>query len=276
MSTFEPTRTILAPRRDAPVNSFSIANPGASTSGGVIYTSMPHETLSSRGKFAVSVYAYVGIAFLIATFLFALGYAFFKVRRDRGKRNYDLDSGLDDADHHTRYVSKSARLKCTQLGKLNMELAHDVKKKQAKASKAGRQSTLEVPSLEPSHTLKRSGSAHTLSNPVKRVSWASSTSTVRDSKDLRPGSSVKPIHTPENGAADSYSQKVAPISPLPRVQDSRARVNVSHLSDPRALQRQELVGTASPDICQDWSTPDRAGEGDGMQQFLTPTRPARR
>lgn len=104
MSTFEPTRTILAPRRDAPVNSFSIANPGASTSGGVVYTSMPHETLSSRGKFAVSVYAYVGIAFLIATFLFALGYAFFKVRRDRGKRNYDLDSGLDDADHHTRYV----------------------------------------------------------------------------------------------------------------------------------------------------------------------------
>jgi hypothetical protein len=33
-----------------------------------------------------------------------LGYALFKVRRDRGKRNYDLDSHLYDADQDTRYV----------------------------------------------------------------------------------------------------------------------------------------------------------------------------
>jgi hypothetical protein len=104
MSTIQPTRTFLAARADAPVNSFSVADPAASTSRGVVYTSMPHETLSSAGRFAISVYAYVGIAFLIATFLFALGYALFKIRRDRGKRNYDLDSGLDDADQDTRYV----------------------------------------------------------------------------------------------------------------------------------------------------------------------------
>jgi hypothetical protein len=154
-----------------------------------------------------------------------------------------------------------------------MELAHDVKKKQAKDVKAGRQSTLEVPSLEQSHTLKRSGSAHALSNPVKRVSWASSISTARDSKQLRPESLD---NTPETSTANTYSPKAAPISALPRVQDSRARVNISHLSDPRALQRQELVGTASPEICQDWSMPDKAGEGDGMQKFLAPSGPAYR
>jgi len=65
---------------------------------------MPNETLSTAGKFAISVYAYVGIAFLIATFLFAIGYALFRIRQDRGKRNYDLDNPFYDSNEETRYV----------------------------------------------------------------------------------------------------------------------------------------------------------------------------
>jgi hypothetical protein len=72
---------------------------------------MPHETLSSTGQFAVSVYAYVGIAFLIAILLFAFGYALFRVRQDKGKRNYDLDNPFYDPNENTRYVGPSLRLR---------------------------------------------------------------------------------------------------------------------------------------------------------------------
>ncbi|KAF9449566.1 hypothetical protein P691DRAFT_548094 [Macrolepiota fuliginosa MF-IS2] len=108
MTTIGPTKSFV--RRDAPVYSFSVADPAASTSGGASYTSMPNETLSPGGQFAVSVYAYVGIAFLIATFLFAVGYALYKIRRDRGKRNYDLDNPFYDSNQDTRYVSDCASL----------------------------------------------------------------------------------------------------------------------------------------------------------------------
>ena len=104
MTTIGPTKSSKYLARDAPVYSFSIADPAASSSGGVIYTSMPNETLSTAGKFAISVYAYVGIAFLIATFLFAIGYALFRIRQDRGKRNYDLDNPFYDSNEETRYV----------------------------------------------------------------------------------------------------------------------------------------------------------------------------
>ncbi|KAJ3570158.1 hypothetical protein NP233_g4590 [Leucocoprinus birnbaumii] len=253
-----------------PVYSFSVADPAASSSGGVIYTSMPHETLSSAGQFAVSVYAYVGIAFLAATFLFALGYAAFRIRRDRGKRNYDLDNPFYDTNEENRYVSGMARLKNSELGKINFSLANEIRKKQAKEAKAGRKSTLDLPVLEPPQTLKRSGSNHgNISNPTKRVSWASSTSTARDSQ--RPSSGPNPAASPEvpiSGPKSSITPSNVSISPLPRAQDSHTRVNVSHMSDPRALRSKELVGNTTPDLCQNWATPDKAGYGEGMKNFL--------
>ena len=104
MTTVGPTKSFQHLAHDAPVYSFSVADPAASSSGGVIYTSMPNETLSSAGQFTISVYAYAGIAFLVATFLFAIGYALFRIRQDRGKRNYDLDNPFYDPNENTRYV----------------------------------------------------------------------------------------------------------------------------------------------------------------------------
>lgn len=123
MTAIGPTKSFPNARRDAPAYSFSVADPAASTSGGVVYTSMPNETLSSKGQFALSVYAYVGIAFLIATFLFAIGYAFYKVRRDRGKRNYDLDNPFYDPNQDTRYVGpfNEAALPQLQLSELGIQ-----------------------------------------------------------------------------------------------------------------------------------------------------------
>ncbi|KXN84215.1 hypothetical protein AN958_12868 [Leucoagaricus sp. SymC.cos] len=271
MTTTGPTKSFrhFGPR-DAPVYSFSVADPAASSSGGVVYTSMPNETLSSAGQFAVSVYAYVGIAFLIAIFLFALGYAIFRVRRDRGKRNYDLDNPFYDPNENARYVSGKARLKNSELGKINFALADEIRKKQAKDAKAGRKSTLDLPVLEPPRILKRSGSSHgTISNPTKRVSWASSASTARNSQ--RPLSEPRPPAPPKENATD-FKSPTRPlsvsISTLPRVQDSHVRVNVSHMSDPRTLRSQELVGNTTPQLCQSWATPDKAGDGAGMRNFL--------
>jgi hypothetical protein len=36
-----------------------------------------------------------------------LGYAIFRVRRDRGKRNYDLDNPFYDSNEDARYVHQS-------------------------------------------------------------------------------------------------------------------------------------------------------------------------
>ncbi|KAF5364383.1 hypothetical protein D9756_000894 [Leucocoprinus leucothites] len=268
MTTTGPTRSFQQFARDAPVYSFSVADPAASSSGGVIYTSMANETLPPVGQLVISVYAYVGIAFLIATFLFALGYAAFRIRRDRGKRNYELDNPFYDTNEDTRYISGNARLKKSELGKINFSLANEIRKKQAKEAKAGRKSTLDLPVLEPPQTVKRSGSNHgNISNPTKRVSWASSASTARNSQ--RPFSEPKPSTLPEESTVGSDTParpSSVSISPLPRAQDSHTRVNVSHMSDPRALRSRELVGNTTPGLCQSWAKPDKAGNG--MNNFL--------
>jgi len=159
-------------------------------------------------------------------------------------------------------------LKNSKLGKINFSLANEIRKKQAKEAKAGRKSTLDLPVLEPPHILKRSGSSHgTLSNPTKRASWTSSAPTARDSQ--RPASDLRPPALPEEDVGDlNISKRASHVLPLPRAQDSHTRVDVSHMSDPRAPRSKELIGNTTPDLCQDWARPDKAGNGEGLNNFL--------
>lgn len=161
-------------------------------------------------------------------------------------------------------------MKNSKLGKINFSLANEIRKKQVKEAKAGRKSTLDLPVLEPPHILKRSGSSHgTLSNPTKRVSWTSSAPTARDSQ--RPASDPRPPTLPEEATGDLGLARASHVLPLPRAQDSHARVDVSHMSDPRAPRSKELIGNTTPGLCQNWARPDRAGNGEGLNNFLDTT-----
>ncbi len=135
-------------------------------------------------------------------------------------------------------------MKNSKLGRINFSLANEIRKKQAKEAKAGRRSTLDLPVLEPPHILKRSGSRHgTISNSTKRVSWTSSAPTARDSHrsagDSR--SSALPGETAGFLNIPAHASHVS-VSPLPRAQDSHTRVDVSHMSNPRAPRSRELIG----------------------------------
>jgi hypothetical protein len=156
---------------------------------------------------------------------------------------------------------------------MNFSLANEIRKKQAKEAKASRKSTLDLPILAPPQILKRSGSSQcTISNPTKRVSWASSASTAHDSQ--RPASEPRPSAFSEEGPADvnaAARPSSVSISPVPRVQDSHSRINVSRVSDPRALRSKELIGNTTPELCQSWAMPDKAGDGNGMSNFLGTT-----
>ena len=164
-------------------------------------------------------------------------------------------------------------MKNSKLGRINFSLANEIRKKQAKEAKAGRRSTLDLPVLEPPHILKRSGSRHgTISSSTKRVSWTSSAPTARDSHrsagDSRssalPGETAGDLNIPARASHVS-------VSPLPRAQDSHTRVDVSHMSDPRAPRSRELIGNTTPGLCQNWARPDKAGNGEEMNSFLDAT-----